>query len=122
MKKLGRIQISNLPLKEWAKSKSRLLVLGKYPYYIKLAKSLEEKEISLDYFHLSSREWDSLSRNDRWKRNKDFISEKIRNSKCVIIISNYISSLDEVDGQLRDELDYLVELGYHIEDGFKVVK
>ncbi|HCR37824.1 MAG TPA: hypothetical protein DIU37_06700 [Opitutae bacterium] len=122
MKKVDPIQISNLPLKEWAKSKSRLLVLGKYPDYIKLAKSLEEKEISLDYFYLPSREWDSLSRNDRWKRNKDFISEKIRNSKCVIIISNYISSLDEVDGQLRDELDYLVELGYHIEDGFKVVK
>ena len=119
---LPRVEIDHLPLDEWIRLACRITVLGKFPYYIKLAKNLKEEGINVDYFY--AQEWKSLTAKEQWKLNKKFLDAKIISGKknTIIILSNYINNLNKTTGALREELDYLESFGYRVEEGFKVVK
>ena len=120
---LERTKLSDLQLIEWKESGQRVVVLGKRPGYTDLAEKLIEEGVNAVYFHVPNEEWDLLSREECWQKNKSFLdSEVFGRRNVIIILSNYITNLDDVTGYFGRELDYLMALGYRIEEGVRIVK
>ncbi|HRT29095.1 MAG TPA: hypothetical protein P5527_04825 [Kiritimatiellia bacterium] len=98
-------------------ARSGKTVLGKYPDYINLAEDLGAKR-----FNIPARVWDKMSKAEQWAANKKFLDRAISRGDD-IILSNPVKDIDKVTGAFRQELDYLVEQGFHLNaDGTRMIR
>ena len=92
-------------------------VLGKFPDYINLA-----GEIGANKFNIPTKIWNKMSKTEQWRANKKFLDRMIERGD-EIILSNPIKNLDDVSGVFRQELDYLIEQGYRLnDDGTEMIR
>ena len=92
-------------------------VLGKYPDYIDLAEGLGARR-----FNVPTSIWNKMSKAEQWAANKKFLDRAISRGDD-IILSNPVKDINKVSGAFRQELDYLVEQGFHLSaDGTRMIR
>jgi RHS repeat-associated protein len=94
-----------------------ITVLGKFPHYLKFA-----EKIGANRFNIPTKVWETLSAKEAWTANVKFLDRAITRGDD-LVLSKKIKDISKVSGQLRKELDYLVEQGYKLsDDGRRMIK
>jgi RHS repeat-associated protein len=95
----------------------RVTVLGKYPDYIAMASKTGARR-----FNIPENVWNKMTADEQWVANRKFLDRTIANNDQ-IIFSNRVKNINEVTGDFRKELEYLIDKGYRLaDDGKGLVK
>jgi hypothetical protein len=88
-------------------------VIGKFPNYVKLAKSMQVK-----YFDVPPEIWAKMTKAEQWAANKKFLDRAIaRDTKFIL------STKKEVTETFAKEVEYLTSKGYTLsKDGYTLSK
>jgi hypothetical protein len=111
----GAAKVSEEVVEQAAKTGTS--VLGKYPEYINLAEQLGAKK-----FSVPTNIWNKMSAAEQWGANQKFLDRMIMRGDN-IILSNPVLNVNKVSGAFRQELDYLIEKGYRLNNtGTQLIK
>lgn len=91
-------------------------VLGSYPYYLDKA-----QELGARVFSVPTDIWNTMTREEQWIMNKQFLDESI--SKGHQFIMSNSANLAKPGTFFYEEVQYLLEQGYKIvDDGMRMIK
>jgi hypothetical protein len=63
-----------------------------------------------------------MSKTEQWTANRKFLERMISRGDD-IVLSNPVKDINDVSGAFRQELDYLVEQGFHLSgDGTRMIR
>lgn len=72
-------------------------------------------------FSIHADDWAKMTPDEQWNANKEFLDGIIAN-ESEVLLADRVTSIEEVGGWLRRELDYLLENGYQlVDDGTRLV-
>ena len=79
-------------------------------------------ELGARRFSIPKEAWNRMSASEQWAANQKFLDRAIARGD-EILQSNRVTSIGDVSGSLRKELEYLVQKGFRLsEDGTKMIK
>ena len=98
-------------------AKSGISVLGKARHYEIVAEALDA-----DSFEIPPAIWAKMSTTEKWAANRKFLDRMIERGD-EIVFSDPVRNIDDVSGNFRKEIEYLLQKGFKLsDDGFGMIK